>query len=261
MSKATFRFYAELNDFLPVPRRQIAFDYLFSQTPSAKDAIEACGVPHTEVDLILANGCSVDFNCQVQNGDYLSIYPVFESLDLTPLLKIRPQPLREIRFVLDIHLGKLATYLRLLGFDTLYSNQYSDPELAEISSRGGRILLTRDRGLLKRSCVTHGYCLRNHQPELQVREILQRFDLYRLATPFQRCLGCNGLVGPVEKREVESLLPPRTRLLFEKYYQCSHCGKAYWEGSHYKQMATQVSQWLEGKTGGVDTSRNSCSDE
>jgi uncharacterized protein with PIN domain len=245
MSSATFRFYAELNDFLPAAKQQTAFDYFFSQNPSAKDAIEACGIPHTEVDLILANGDSVDFAYQVQNRDYLSVYPVFESLDIAPILKIRPQPLREIRFVLDIHLGKLATCLRLLGFDALYSNRYSDPELAEISHSEGRILLTRDRGLLKRNRVTHGYCLRNLQPKSQVCEVLQRFDLYRLSSPFSRCLRCNGLVRPVDKGEVVSLLPPRIRLEFDTFFQCARCGQTYWEGSHYKQMAARVSQWLK----------------
>src|SRR5262249_31383318 len=156
MNRACFRFYAELNDFLPPGRRGVTFTYSFEGSPSIKDLIEALGVPHTEVDLILVNGESVDFAYRVREGDRISVYPVFESLDITPLLRVRPRPLRETRFVLDTHLGRLAAYLRLLGFDTLYRNDAGDDELARISSGEGRILLTRDRGLLKRSQVTHG---------------------------------------------------------------------------------------------------------
>ena len=183
MSQVTFRFYAELNDFLPPPRRMVSFTHTFAGSVSVKDMIESLGVPHTEVDLILANGRSVDFTYLVAGGDRLSVYPVFESLDITPVLRVRPQPLRQTRFVLDTHLGRLASYLRLLGFDTLYRNDYADEELAHISSREKRILLTRDRGLLKRSEVTHGYCLRSTVSAEQLREVVQRFDLAGSARP------------------------------------------------------------------------------
>ena len=145
---AEFRFYEELNDFLPENRRKILFPFAFEGTPSVKDSIEALGVPHTEIDLILVNGISVDFGCLIRDGDRISVYPVFESIDITPLVRVHSQPLREPRFVLDMHLGRLARYLRMLGFDTLYRNDYADAELARISSQEYRILLTRDPGLL-----------------------------------------------------------------------------------------------------------------
>jgi hypothetical protein len=157
---AWFRFYAELNDFLPPARRMTAFEHPFLDAAPVKDMIESFGVPHTEIDLILANGASVDFAYLVQDGDHISVYPVFEALDITPVLRLRPQPLRESRFVLDAHLGRLAGYLRMAGFDTLYRNDFTDPELAYISHDEHRILLTRDIGLLKRSMVTHGYFVR-----------------------------------------------------------------------------------------------------
>jgi uncharacterized protein len=122
MIHVTFRFYAELNQFLPPPRRQVPAVRQLRERASVKDVIEAVGVPHTEVDLILVNGHSVDFAYRVQDGDRISVYPVFEALDITPVLRVRPKPLREPHFVLDTHLGKLAVYLRLLGFDTLYRN-------------------------------------------------------------------------------------------------------------------------------------------
>jgi hypothetical protein len=131
MSKqAIFRFYAELNDFLPAQKRQQDITHSFELNASVKDMIEAQGVPHTEIDLILVNGQSMDFSYLVQDGDQISVYPVFELLDISPVIRLRPKPLRVTRFVLDVHLGRLATYLRIMGFDTLYRNDYEDDELA-----------------------------------------------------------------------------------------------------------------------------------
>src|ERR1019366_5098447 len=154
MPVANFRFYAELNDFLLLERRFTEFAYGFLDAAPVKDRIESFGVPHTEIDLILVNGQSVDFAYRVQDGDRISVYPVFEAFDIAGLTRLRPEPLREPRFVLDTHLGKLAAYLRLTGFDTLYQNCWGDEELARISRDEHRILLTRDVGLLKRSAVT-----------------------------------------------------------------------------------------------------------
>jgi len=233
---ARFRFYAELNDFLPPPRRQRSFAHSFELSGSVKDMIESLGVPHPEVDLILANGQSVDFSYLVKDGDRISVYPVFETLDITPLVRLRPHPLRETRFVLDVHLGRLASYLRMLGFDTLYRNDYDDPELAHISSSQNRILLTRDRGLLKRSIVTHGYCLRQTNPREQLLEVLRRFDLFRAIHPFNRCLRCNGRLEPVDKAAVVDHLPAKVEKYYDDFRRCRSCGQIYWKGSHYERM-------------------------
>lgn len=242
MTQAHFRFYAELNDFLPPGRRYITFAHSFEYRTAVKDLIEALGVPHTEVDLILVNGESVDFAYWVQAGDQISVYPVFESIDITPLVRVRPQPLREPRFVLDTHLGRLAAYLRMLGFDTLYRNDLADDELARISSREHRILLTRDPGLLKRSIVTHGYWLRETNPQRQLTEILRRFDLIEAITPFQRCLRCNGLLQPIAKEAVSDRLPPRARQLYDEFHICQVCGRVYWKGPHYARMERLIEQ-------------------
>ena len=242
MVVVTFRFYAELNDFLPPTKRQRSFTYALELSASVKDIIEALGVPHTEVDLILVNGQSVDFTYSVQDGDHISVYPVFESLDISPLVRVRPHPLRESRFVLDVHLGRLAAYLRLFGFDTLYRNNYSDDELAQISSSQNRILLTRDRGLLKRSIVTHGYCLRTTNPRQQLAAVLRRFDLFAAIKPFRRCLRCNGKLQPVDKAEIIDLLPPKTREYYDEFHRCAGCGHIYWKGLHYERMQ----QFIEG---------------
>ena len=167
MPVATFRFYAELNDFLPREYRYTAFEYRFLDVATVKDRVDSFGVPHTEVDLILVNGQSEDFSYQIRDGDRISVYPVFEALDISGLTRLRPEPLRDPRFVLDVHLGRLAAYLRMLGFDALYHNNWTDERLAEISHLEHRILLTRDVGLLKRGSVIHGYYVReNRRPRL-----------------------------------------------------------------------------------------------
>ena len=240
MSTASFRFYAELNDFLPDERRQVSFDYIFQGRPAIKDAIEALGVPHTEVDLILVNDVSVDFTCGLHDGDRVCVYPVFESLDITPLVHLRPKPLRVTRFVLDIHLGRLAKYLRMLGFDSRYQNDFEDGELARISSEEKRILLTKDRGLLKRSQVTHGYYVREIHPRSQLVEVLKRFDLFGSIHPFQRCMRCNGLLEAVNKEDVLDQLQPGTRATYNEFRRCIRCDQVYWRGSHYERMMRLV---------------------
>jgi uncharacterized protein with PIN domain len=240
MSRASFRFYAELNDFLPRARRGREFAHAFEGHPSVKDAVEALGVPHTEVDLILINGRSVDFRHPVRDGDRVSVYPVFESLDIQPVIRLRPEPLRRPAFILDGHLGRLAAYLRLLGFDALYRNDYGDAELARVSAAEERTVLTRDRGLLKRSIISRGYCVRSDSPVEQIREVVERFDLGRCAAPFRRCLSCNGCLHPVEKQAVLHRLPSGTRERFDEFYQCESCGKIYWRGSHYARLQSIV---------------------
>ncbi|MGH8502586.1 MAG: Mut7-C RNAse domain-containing protein [Gammaproteobacteria bacterium] len=245
MPSAYFRFYEELNDFLPLERRKVGFEYAFAGRPAVKDAIEALGVPHTEVELILIDGESVGFSASLSDGARVSVYPMFESLDITPLLRARPRALRVSRFVLDTHLGRLARNLRLLGFDAWYRNDYDDAELARICETERRILLTRDRGLLKRSAVSHGYYMRETQPRQQAREVLRRFDLYRAARPFTRCLDCNGEVTPVDKDEIAHWLEPNTRRYFDRFWRCECCRRVYWRGSHYARMRRLVQALLE----------------
>ena len=240
--RATFRFYAELNDFLPPDRRQQQFTYEIQGNPAIKDSIEALGIPHTEVDLILVNDQSVDFSYQLQEGDRVSVYPVFESVDITPLIRLRPEPLREMRFVLDTHLGRLAGYLRMLGFDALYSNDCDDETLASIASQEGRILLTKDRGLLKRNIVTHGYCVRSAHPREKLIEVLRRFDLFGQIQPFARCIRCNGILEGATKDEVLDQLPDRVKDEYDEFRRCRSCKQVYWKGTHFHRMQ----QFLDG---------------
>ncbi|HEX9653384.1 MAG TPA: Mut7-C RNAse domain-containing protein [bacterium] len=233
---AHFRFYEELNDFLVVEKRKTTIQYEFNGAPSIKDVIEAIGVPHPAVDLILVNGLSIGFDYQLRAGDRVAVYPVFETLDISPIVRVRPQPLRDPRFILDVHLGKLARRLRLLGFDTLYQNDYHDSEIVQIALRERRIILTRDRGILKRKEVIHGYWLRANCPDEQISEVLHRFHLFALIKPFQRCLVCNGLIEGVEKSAVNLRLPTGVAREYDEFFECGSCGRVYWRGSHFDRL-------------------------
>jgi hypothetical protein len=240
-SCACFRFYAELNDHLPLDQRFGVVEKRFFVPASVKDMIEAIGVPHAEVDLILVNGESSEFTRLIQNGDRVAVYPVFESIDILPVLRVRPQPLRETKFVLDVHLGKLARFLRMLGFDTVYSNRFSDLDLVRISSAEKRILLTRDRGVLKQSAVTHGYWLRETDSRRQAEEVVRRFDLARALRPLTRCMVCNEPLKVVSKSEAGSRVPARTLEWCDDFRECVGCGRVYWYGSHCRRMQ----RWIE----------------
>lgn len=245
MKTITIRFYEELNDFLPKDRKKRSFQHHFKNNPSIKDIIESLGVPHCEVDLILANGQSIDFSCQPENDDIISVYPQFESFDISPLIRLREKPLRVTRFISDVNLGKLAKYLRLLGFDTLYNNNYKDNEITEIAAKEKRIILTRDTGLLKRKRVLRGYFVRSTNPKDQIKEIIHRFDLQNNICSFTRCLECNGLIMEVSKTDIYDKLQPNTKKYFSKFFQCGVCKKIYWQGSHYENMIKEIKTWLD----------------
>lgn len=234
MNQATFYFHADLKIFLSESRKNQPFTHQFKNTPSIKDAIESLGVPHPEVHIIIVNGVSVDFSYLLQDSDRCHIYPIFASVYIAEIVPLRPAP--EPRFVLDLHLGTLAKYLRRLGFDTLYRNDYPDEELAYVSSTENRILLTRDIGLLKRGIVTHGYWVRDKAPRQQLREVLQRFNLFEEIKPFSRCINCNGSVKSVAKESITEQIPAKTRENHDEFRQCIDCGKIYWKGSHYEKM-------------------------
>jgi uncharacterized protein with PIN domain len=234
------RFYEELNDFLPQNKRKVTFTHTFLGKMSVKDVIESLGVPHTEIDLILLNGESVGFNSKPENGDFISVYPVFESLDISNINKLRPEPLRHPKFVLDVHLGKLTKYLRMFGLDSLYQNNYEDQEIIDISINDKRIILTRDLGILKNSKVTHGYWVRSQKPKVQLTEVVNRFNLSAHIEPLNRCIECNGKIVEVEKDKIVNLLKPKTRKFFENFYQCTNCKKVYWEGSHFSKMLLNI---------------------
>src|SRR5579884_3279054 len=236
MGRAFFRFYAELNDHLAPEQRFQTLEKTFLVASTVKDLIESFGVPHPEVELITANGVSVGFDCSVRDGDRIAVYPMFEGLDVSRELRVRPEPLRDPKFVLDVHLGKLAAYLRMIGFDTFYRNCLRDPELVRVSVDQRRILLTRDRGLLKYGELTRGYWLRETDSRGQLAEVVGRFDLAGAMRPFTRCMACNGVLHPVAREQVMDRIPPRIAELHDEFRQCPECRRVYWKGSHYNRM-------------------------
>ncbi len=248
MVTAHFRFYAELNDFLPPARRQQEFSCVCARAATSKHMIEALGVPHTEVELILVNGVSVGFEHILQQGDRVAVYPVFEAFDVTPLLQVREQALRKTAFVADAHLGGLARLLRMAGFDTLYSNAYQDSEIAAIGAQQHRIVLTRDRDLLKQKIITHGCYLHALKPQQQFMELLDRLDLRRSLRPFTLCVECNASLRPIDKAQVLERLPPSVKLHYDSFTTCDVCGRVYWQGSHWARISAMMK--MHGQPGG-----------
>jgi len=232
--RAYFHFHHELSDFFTEPDTALSVQYGFDGKPSVKDAIEALGVPHTEVDAIVVNGAPVGFGYHLADGDAVSVYPSSFGPGLPSAVALRgkPRPL----FVVDVNLGKLARLLRMLGFDAAYRNDFNDREIAELAAGEGRIVLTRDRRLLRFKVIEHGYWLRSDDPAEQIREVAKRYALSSIIKPFKRCLVCNGVIEPVEKEKVIERLEPRTKIYYDEFYSCSGCGKIYWKGSHYEHM-------------------------
>jgi len=233
---AEFRFYAELNDFLPMRRRWQTLSYCFNGHPGIKDPIEVFGVPHTEVELVVVNGQVVGFNYQLQTGDRVAVYPAFKNFDIGSESKLREKILYKLRFVMDVNLGKLAKRMRLLGFDCLYRNDYKDADVANIAASEQRVVLTRDRRLLYAKQISHGYWVRAVDVDIQVVEVLHRFDLYGSIQPFARCLICNGVLKSVAKADILARLEPKTKLYYDVFYQCGECQNVYWQGSHINNM-------------------------
>ena len=237
MPEVYIRFYEELNNFLPAKLpRKTTLPYRYTANTTVRDAIEAFNVPHTEVDLALVNGTSAGLGHKLNPGDRIAVYPQFETLDISRISKIQQAPLRHPRFIVDVNLGKLAGYLRMAGFDTLYENNLEDAWIVDTAARQKRIILTRDLGVLKYRKVTHGYYVRSQQPKKQIREVISHFQLQGMMQAFTRCIACNGRLQDVPKQQVQAKVPPRTFAVYTHFLECRQCGKVYWKGSHYKRM-------------------------
>lgn len=245
MKEATFHFHGGLNDFLPRSQRDKPLTYPFDWRASIKDMVESLGPPHSEIELLVVNGESVDFDYIVQPGVRIDVYDDFEAVTLPEKVALRPALEGRPRFVLDTHLGRLASYLRMLGFDTLYRNDYPDDELAYVSNVEQRILLTRDIGLLKRSLVIYGYFMRATHPKQRVLEVMARFDLQTWVIPFKHCMKCNGALHRVEKADILAEISPKTARFYDEYHRCQHCGRIYWKGSHYQRMQSFLAEVLQ----------------
>ena len=236
MKTAYFRFYGGLKDLLNCEhyRGEVLHDFNGRQT--VKDRIESLGVPHTEVDLILKESEAVDFSYLVKAEDRMSIYPFWQYIEVPEEIRLQPPAPEPLKFVLDAHLGKLASYLRIMGFDSLYSNDFDDLELARIQEENKRVLLTRDKGLLKRKRVKWGSLIYSDSPRVQLREVLARYDVYDEIDEFGRCPECNQTLEVVDKSEIIERLEPLTKKYFQFFKMCSGCEKIYWRGSHYDRI-------------------------
>ncbi len=239
---ATIRLYAELNDLVPTDRRQRDLPYRFDVAPTVKDALEALGVPHTEIDLVLADGEPVGFGHRLADGERIAAYPRFARLDVAADSLVRPPPLPEARFVADGHVAALARFLRLLGFDSLCDPAWDDERLAQLSAGEERILLTRDRGLLKRGTVVHGLLVRADDPDEQLVEVVRALDLAAAARPFTRCMACNGVLAEVAKDDVAGLVGAESFAAFDRFRRCGSCGRVFWEGSHADRLRALVAR-------------------
>ncbi|HET6444798.1 MAG TPA: Mut7-C RNAse domain-containing protein [candidate division Zixibacteria bacterium] len=243
MMRAYFRFRGELNDFLPANLGQEKIPYQLNGPVAVKHCIEALGVPHTEVDLILVEFLNyVGFSYLVGEGDRIEVYPVGHADELETVRRLCPNPpCHPPRFILDGHLGRLATYLRLLGFDAQYHNDIEDEDIARIAFERERVLLTRDVRLLMRKNIDHGYWLRSKDPMEQIREVLKRYMLANSITPWGRCLRCNGQLEEVLKEDILDRLESLTKKHYHEFHICQDCDQIYWKGSHYQPLRQLVS--------------------
>jgi len=236
LAKIKVRCYAELNDFLPEDRKQMDFEISIKTPETVAEVVESLGIPLSEVDLVLVNSLPVERSHRIFRNDYISVYPAFETLDISSLRTTQKEPLRTTRFILDAHLGKLAKYLRMLGFDTLYRNDFGDQEIIDIATEQQRIILTRDKVLLKSTEVSHGYYVRATEKHDQLIEIVEKFDLYSQFRSFTRCMTCNSELESINKESIQDLVEPDTYSCFSEFYFCSSCQKVYWKGSHFERM-------------------------
>ena len=241
---AELRFYEELNDFLPQALRKRDIEVPIDRARSVKDAIESVGVPHAEVDLVLVDGHSVGFDHVLRGGERVAVYPMFERLDISPLVHLRPRALRDPRFVADTHLGKLARHLRMAGFDVLWGNDWDDDRIVALSGAERRTILTRDKAMLRRGDVERGYFVRATDSEAQLGEVVRALQLESRVAPFVRCRECNTRLEDVPKAAVLEALPEKVRASYDRFKRCPGCRRVYWEGTHYTRMQAVLERQL-----------------
>lgn len=246
MEQAYLNFHDSLNDFLAPSLQNQVIACNVNRRASIKDVIESYNVPHTEIDLIIVDGASVDFDYIVEASNDIHVYPYHSAMDHAPrglLHHLSPPLPPHPRFIIDVNLGRLARYMRLLGFDCLYCNDFDDHSIAEISYKTQRIVLSRDRKLLQRKMITYGYYVRTEIPKIQVSEILNRFKLHALINPLTRCTKCNERLTKIEKHTIEHRLKPLTRQYYDKFLICTGCNQIYWQGSHHKRVTRLIQKF------------------
>jgi uncharacterized protein len=226
--KARFSFNPVLSPFLDRAKRGNPFEYDCARAATLKNAIEALGVPHTEVGALRVNGEPATLQRIVREGDYVEVETAKSGSD------------PDLRFVADAHLGGLARFLRMLGFDTLHRNAFSDDQIRRLAEMDRRIVLTRDRELLKCREIARGAYVRALKSEAQLREVAARYELAPLARPFTLCLSCNLPLQPVERAVIAPRLPPAVYEQHERFVLCPGCDGVFWPGSHYARMVSAL---------------------
>ena len=245
MSEIKCRFHGELNDFLPPARRRRRFISGFQGRESVKDKIEALGVPHTEVDVILVNGKSVDFNYILRNGDHIGVYPELETPNMPPGTRhLQHMPKGNPRFIADNNIHDMVKIMRALGLDVSENPILSPEEMVNNAINEKRVLLSSNRRLLKRKRLVHGIFIRPGNREAQIQKIVNRLSLKSRCKPFSRCLVCNTLLQAVEKVSVWDRIPPKTRSRCNDFARCLSCDRIYWKGTHYEKIKEKVDRIL-----------------
>lgn len=247
MVTATFSFESTLVVFLAPALRGHAITQRCADTATVKHAVEALGVPHTEVGCVLVNGEPVALDRRMQDGDDVRVYST------TPGAGIESRTVSgSTAFIADSHLGGLARLLRMAGFDTLYDNHFRDSDIQAIASGESRVVLTRDRELLKRQAIGHGCYVRTLEPAAQLREVAWRFGLARAARPFSLCLRCNAPLRPVDKEAVRGRVLAMAWSRHDRFHTCDVCRRVFWAGTHWQRMRKLLQEALEdAETGGV----------
>lgn len=219
--------------------------YNLERIASVKDIIESLGIPHPEIENIVANKRQVGFDYRVDQGDSIEVFPISSRTDFFSYSILRPPLPDGFGFLCDVNIGKLAKWLRLLGFDAIYGNHFEDKELAELAGKSGRVLLTKDCNLLKRKQVVWGHLVSVDEPDEQIIEVVKLFNLQSLVRPYSRCLGCNGVLSYVDKDAIDHLLEPLTRKYYTNFHQCQKCKQVYWQGTHRTKMEAKLRSVLE----------------
>jgi uncharacterized protein with PIN domain len=245
MATVTFIFHGYLQQMLQKKLRAVSpLVHHFKRRASVKDVIESLGIPHPVIDSLTINGLEAGFDKILLDNDTVEATPLNPPVNpLIPTL-LRPVPLEKIAFIVDVNAGRLALFLRMLGFDTLYGNETGDSRIAEIAGSQNRILLSRDTALLKRKIIMHGYLLRRHNPKEQLVEVVRLYDLSSKCKPLSRCIPCNGLLVPVNKKHIMDQLEPLTQKHYHSFNICENCGKIYWPGSHLEKIKDFITDIL-----------------
>jgi uncharacterized protein len=216
-----------LRFLLALRHRRDEVTVAIDEVSSLGHVVESLGVPRTEIGALLVDGRVAAPADQPRHGAVIEVQPVR-----------RPQRVADPRFVADVHLGTLARRMRLLGLDVAYRNDAADDELVAQAVEEGRILLTQDRGLLRRRALPAGAYVRGSRPDDQLRDVLDRFD--PPLDPWSRCLACNGRLEAVARRQVRHLLEEGTRRSYTQFSRCRECGRPYWRGAHARRLEAIV---------------------